>query len=638
MTPELPDGGSATDATRRAVLQAAGAGSAMGALATLFSTGAAAGDTDPEPASGGDDLFEIERTSEAAFPQSVASGGPTPSGAIAWTRVAAAAYESDRDVGLQVTPAPDRKTSNEDADFSTADTRHFRVPAADLAPEHDYTVSVDLDGELDADRFYFYRFVHDGDASPVGRLRTLPEPDADPDRLRLACASCNNYLHGYWGAFGHIAREDADYLLHLGDLIYEYAGGGNQPGRDVQLPSGEGVAHTLADFRHLHRVYRSDEFMQDALARHTLVLTWDDHEIVNNRWWNYESGYPNTASHPYGDDPDEMRALYVSGIKALVEYLPIRVDYDPDADALHDRFRLYRGFRFGDLADLVVTDERFYRSPPPDDEFGQRDTATPPSRAADDPDRTMLGTAQREWFIDRVTDSPATWKIWGNSVLNAALKATNAGEGGSFYLNYDAWDGYEHERQLIMGEVAREARSRGRALNLVTLTGDMHAYVAAYTKTDYQQLDKQSPAPGAEASRVGVEFMSTGVSSDNLAAQTPTPPDLEEDVAEAMVESQNPHVEWFNWSRHGYTTIEFTDDAAVYTAYEVDRTTDSADTPKRLLRSYRVPEGEVAIEELQGSPTDVTSETSGPTEAPSGSGTGSTAETPDGEAPEGIDE
>ena len=88
MTPELPDSGSATDATRRAVLQAAGAGSAMGALATLFSTGAAAGDTDPEPASGGDDLFEVERTSKAAFPQSVASGGPTPSGAIAWTRVA----------------------------------------------------------------------------------------------------------------------------------------------------------------------------------------------------------------------------------------------------------------------------------------------------------------------------------------------------------------------------------------------------------------------------------------------------------------------------------------------------------------------------------------------------------------------
>ena len=610
MTPELPDGGSTPDATRRAVLQAAGAGSAMGALATLFSTGAAAGDTDPEPASGGEDLFEIERTSEAAFPQSVASGGPTPSGAIAWTRVAAAAYESDRDVGLQVTPAPDRSTPNEDADFSTADTRHFRVPAADLAPEHDYTLSVDLDGELDADRFYFYRFVHDGDASPVGRLRTLPEPDANPDRLKLACASCNNYLHGYYGAFGHIAREDADFLVHLGDFIYEYAGDGQQPGRDIQLPSGKGLAHTLEDFRHLHRTYRSDEFMQDALSRHTLVMTWDDHEIVNNRWWNYEEGYPNTASHPYGDDPERMRQLYVEGITALVEYLPFRVEYEPDAEALFDRFRLYRRFRFGQLAEILMTDERLYRSPPPDDEFGQRDTATPPSRETDDPDRTMLGTDQREWFVDGVTNSPATWKVWGNSVLNAALKATNAGEQGSFYLNYDAWDGYEHERQLVMGELKREARSRGQAVNLVTLTGDMHAYVAAYTKTEYKEPEQQEPFPGAEASRVGVEFMSPGVSSDSLGETSPTPADLEEDAAEALVESQNPHIEWFNWSRSGYTTIEFTDNAAVYTAYEVDRTRDSADTPKRVLRSYRVPEGEVELQELQGSQTDVTSTTS----------------------------
>ncbi|PSQ35472.1 alkaline phosphatase [Halobacteriales archaeon QS_9_70_65] len=605
--------GEESTATRRAVLEAAGAGSAVGALATLFSTGAAATDVDPEPASDGDDLFEVERTARTVFPQSVASGGPTPAGAIVWTRVAEAAYEADTDVGLQVTPAPDDSTPNDAADFS-ADTRHFRVPAAELAPEDDYTLSVDLDGELDADRFYFYRFVFDGDASPVGRLRTLPEPDADPDRLKLACASCNSYQQGYYGAFARMAREDADYIVHLGDFIYEYGGSGNFPGRGIQLPSGKGVAHTLEDFRHLHRTYRGDELMQSALERHTFVMTWDDHEIVNNRWWNYEEGYPNTASHPYGDDPGKMRQLYVEGIAALVEYLPFRVDYDPDAEELFDRFQLYRRFRFGGLAEILMTDERLYRSPPPEDEFGQRDVAVPPSREADDPDRTMLGADQREWFVDGVTSSPATWKIWGNSVLNAALKTTNLGEQGSFYLNYDAWDGYEYERQLIMGELKREARSRGQAVNLVTLTGDMHAYVAGYLKTDYREPERQAPFPGAEESRVGVEFMSPGVSSDSLGEASPTPADLEEPAVEAAVESQNPHVEWFDWSRSGYTTIEFTDDGAVYTAYEVDRSVDAADAPKRLLRAYRVPEGEVELQELNGSRTDVTSTTSSATD------------------------
>jgi hypothetical protein len=101
--------------------------------------------------------------------------------------------------------------------------------------------------------------------------------------------------------------------------------------------------------------------------------------------------------------------------------------------------------------------------------------------------------------------------------------------------------------------------------------------------------------------------MSPGVSSNSLGSSTPTPPTLEEDAVEAAVESQNPHVEWFNWSRNGYTTIEFTDDESVYTAYEVDRTVDAADAPKRLLRSYRVPSGEVRIQELNGSQTDVSS-------------------------------
>lgn len=594
------------DPTRRGVLAAAGAASALGAIGTLFSTGAAALATGAERGRRNDELFAVERTTDAVYPQSVASGGPTPSGAIVWTRVDEAAYEDDQPVGLQVTPAQDRDEPNAEADFSTRDTRHLRVPADAVAPEHDYTVNVDLDGELDADRFYFFRFVYDGDASPVGRLRTLPDPGAEPERLRLACASCNNYLHGYYGAYGHIARDDVDYLLHLGDFIYEYAGGGNQPGRDVGLPSGRNVAHSLADFRTLHRTYRADDLLQAALERHTIVHTWDDHEIVNNRWWNYEDDAPNTASHPFGDDPEKMRRLYAEGIKALTEYLPIRIEYTSEADHLHDQLQLYRSIQFGQLAELFMTDERLYRSAPPEDEFGQRDVATPPSREVDNPDRTMLGTDQREWFIDGVKRSPATWTVWGNSVLNAALKATNLGEEGSFYVNYDAWDGYEHERQLIMGEFEREARTRDGSFNLITMTGDMHAYVAAYLKTDYREVEHQQPFPDAEESRVGVEFMTPGISSDNLAATTPTPPDLEEDAVEAAVESQNPHVEWFNWSRHGYTTIEFTDDAAVYTAYGVDRTVDSADATKRLLRSYRVPEGEVQMEEVNGgSATDV---------------------------------
>lgn len=601
-------GGGPHSATRRGLLKAAGAASAGMAAATLFSTGAVAESATPErtgrrpsPETTGD---------YGAFPQSVASGDPTPDGAIVWTRLdPELAGVADDDLFLQVTRAPDRSTANEEADFADAET--YAVPTT-LSGAHDYTVSVDLDGALRADRFYFYRFVVGDVASPVGRLRTLPEPDASPDRLSLAVSSCNRYEHGYFGAFARIAEEDADYHVSLGDFIYEYAGEGSQPGRDIQLPSGKSVAHTLADFRHLHQRYRSDEHMQATMERHTLIHTWDDHEVVNNRWWNDEADAPNTASHPFGDDFERMRQLYAAGIAGMLEYLPLRVDYDdpdevgPDNTA-QDYFRLYRSFRFGDLTELFMTDERLYRSPPPEDEAGQRDVAAPPSRKQDDLDRSMLGTEQYRWFLDGganpgglpdtdgVTGTDAQWKLHGNEVLCAALRTAGAGP-ASVYLNYDAWDGYEAERELLMGRLAKDGVE-----NYVTLTGDMHTYVAGYLKQDYTDPEQSEYAGG---DRVGVEFMTPGVTSDNLAAAGGLPAGETEDAIDESIQLQNPHIEWFNSSRWGYTTVDITRSGLVYTAYEVDRSVDSADAPKRLLRSYRVPDGRYELQEFRAPPLD----------------------------------
>lgn len=78
MTPDGSDGGTESTATRWTVVQAAGAGSVLGALAALCSSGAAATDPDAAGASAVAAPFDVDRSSEAVFPQSVASGGPTP--------------------------------------------------------------------------------------------------------------------------------------------------------------------------------------------------------------------------------------------------------------------------------------------------------------------------------------------------------------------------------------------------------------------------------------------------------------------------------------------------------------------------------------------------------------------------------
>ena len=57
--------------------------------------------------------------------------------------------------------------------------------------------------------------------------------------LRFAFASCQHYEMGYYTAFEHMAREDLDLIVHLGDYIYEYAG------RDNRVRKHTGVGNLL---------------------------------------------------------------------------------------------------------------------------------------------------------------------------------------------------------------------------------------------------------------------------------------------------------------------------------------------------------------------------------------------------------
>jgi alkaline phosphatase D len=578
-------------ATRRAIIRAAGAGSVAGAFAELFATDAAAQRVNPEEA-GDKRRFSGTGSTPAVFSLGVASGGPTHSGAICWTRIDPDAYDPNTPLGIEVAT---------DSEFTDIVYQGV-VPAPKITPADDYTISVDVDGQVRSNRHYWFRFYYDGAASRAGRFRTLPKPDASPTSLSLALATCNAYQDGYFGGFERIAQADVDYILHMGDFIYETAFYSDYEGREYRLPSGNKKAHTLTDFRTHYRKYR-DESMQRALAQHTFVPTWDDHEIVNDGHWNYEADAPATVYHPKGDDPDFMRQLYAAGIKAWTEYVPARVEYDPDADHLHDAFQLYRSLEFGDLADIILTDERLYRSPQPEGPRGNRgagETNAKPNFNADNQDRTMLGNTQCDWFIDQVIGSDATWKLWTNAVMCAALQIAAAAE---TYWWYDSWDGYQYERRRIMSAIADADID-----NFVAFTGDFHGYFAAYLQQEYTQAPADPDAP--EDNQVGVELMTPSMTGTNLGEQGQLPPDAYEDAFTEVVEAGNPHVEWINSSRYGFSTVDITRDGLVYTAYEVDKSDTSKDPDTYPLRIFRVPEGEVELNEYRPRPLDRTIERS----------------------------
>jgi alkaline phosphatase D len=530
--------------------------------------------------------FDAAADPDGTFPQSVASGGPTPEGVILWTRVSPDRFVADEPVAVQV--ARDEVMTDVVYSGVVADAEGVRA--------HDYTVKVDLDGHLEPDDEYHYRFVYRGVASRVGRCRTLPAPGDSPESLRLAVLACQNYLNGYFPAYHHVAEAEVDFLVHLGDFVYEsdaghFKGLGSYEyeGREKELPSGHDRVRDLEDYRYLYRTYRSDRFLQEALESHTLIAGWDDHEMVNDLYWDPETDAP-AGDHPRGDDPEFMTRLVADAMHAWWEFMPARVEYDPAGDSLQDRFRLWRDFEFGDLLTLAMTDERLFRDPP------RRAIPTPDNVGAhrEPPGRTMLGEEQREWLLETVTGSETTWTVWADEVLTSPFRL---GSGPlSIYPVQGGWDGYTRERMQITETIAAADVD-----NFVTLTGDMHCYVAAYKQSSYP--GRVTGGEGvAQGERIGVEFMTPAITSLNAAEALHLTRGRRKRITEPLlswlIPAMNPHVEFFDSHNWGYSVVEFTREDCTYVGYAVDKTVDSPDADREVVAAYRVPEGQVVLEDV----------------------------------------
>jgi alkaline phosphatase D len=205
------------------------------------------------------------------FAHGVASGDPERDRVILWTRVTPVDPTDTLRVHWAVASDPGMKQVRQSGRFVTDRRR-------------DFTVKVDAAG-LDPGLTYYYQFEARGVKSPIGRTRTLPVGRVD--RLRVAFASCSNYPWGYFNAYARIAeRDDLDFVMHLGDYIYEYKLGEYadpelQGKRDV-LPTHEALTHD--DYRMRYALYRSDPDLQEVHRQHPFITVWDDHETANNAW------------------------------------------------------------------------------------------------------------------------------------------------------------------------------------------------------------------------------------------------------------------------------------------------------------------------------------------------------------------
>jgi len=180
---------------------------------------------------------------------------------VRWTRIAPNPLAEDG-LGGVAQPhqqIPVRWEMSRDESFGARSI--VRRGVASATPDLGHSVHVEVDG-LDPHREYWYRFRVGNDESPVGRTRTAPALGARPSSMAFAFASCQNYPAGFYTAHAHLAEEDLDLVVFLGDYIYNGPGQGTI-GRGY-LPAHE--VETLPDYRIRLGQVKSDADLQAAHA------------------------------------------------------------------------------------------------------------------------------------------------------------------------------------------------------------------------------------------------------------------------------------------------------------------------------------------------------------------------------------
>ena len=511
------------------------------------------------------------------YPQGVASGDPDDQSVLLWTRRPYADGRNDATLLVEIADDP-------------AFVRVIATTSARVSAESDWTCRV-LVGHLPAAGEYWYRFVdEDGNGSRIGR--TLTAPDSDDNRpTKFAFVSCQCLPEGYNNGYRRMIYEDEKatpderlgFVLHLGDFIYEVVQYPDQAknGRydrkltfPIKYPKGRTVARnrfwvpdSLEDYRVAYKAYLQDPDLQDARARWPFVCIWDNHEISWNGWQSIQE-FAGTDGWVAG------QTLKVAGNQAWFEFQPARVlppgskldtfnapkvedvplkvaDFDdtglgtePNNLAAINSLIIYRALRWGRHIDLLLTDNRSFRSRDagnhdeinplfegdtlgfvPEEVWGPVDAGrafnggNPPAKLTlgdksvdnyriAEPPQTMLGAKQKAWFLDQLRNAKATWKVWGNSLgtLDTRVDPQNLppeagtwkGKGYGLMTVYD-WGSVWHERAEIYDTV-RDAGVTG----LIIVAGDRHSFWAGYAA---------KALPPAAFEPVGVSFVGGSMSS-----------------------------------------------------------------------------------------------------------------------------
>jgi alkaline phosphatase D len=265
------------------------------------------------------------------------------------------------------------------------------------------------------------------------RVRTAPAVD-DPRPVRLAVsADLDQNPEFESDLFDWIAAADPELFVSIGDVPYTDNG---PPAMDV------------ATYRERHGQLRTTPRVRgwyEAMAHRAI---YDDHEFRNDwdaHWVEVEA------------------SRYAAAMQVWDEFFPL--------PALQGEVR-YRRFRWGANVECFLLDCRRFRSA---------------DAAPDDAQKTMLGAVQKQWLLDGLAQSTATFKLVFTSVPL------------DFGIGDDHWATFSTERDQIFTAI-----DALQTPGVLFLSGDQHyfaAYQHAYGLREFQvgPLARGLGTPGRDA-------------------------------------------------------------------------------------------------------------------------------------------
>jgi alkaline phosphatase D len=390
------------------------------------------------------------RTGRPATPCGVASGDVGNGRAVIWSRC-------DRSARMFV-------------EYSTterfADPRRVRGPAA--LESSDFTTRTVLT-DLPPGQRIFYRVQY----QDLSDLRTMSEPvtgsfttPAGTPRDVTVAWSADTVGQGWginpeWGGlkmYDTMRRAQPDVFINVGDTIYadqplvaEVTLDDGRLWKNVVTEAKSKVAQTLDDFRGCHQYNLTDEHMRRFIADVPQVVMWDDHEVLDN--WYWERRKDSDARYT----EKSVAVLAARARQAFFEYNPLpQLADDPE--------RIYRSVPMGPLVEIFALDMRTFKGA----NSANRQTTMDAASA-------IFGPAQLAWLKAGLKNSRALWKIVAADLPLGMI----VGDGANVYEAVANGDpGAPLGRELELADLLRDLQQQ-RVRNVVWITADVH-YCAAH--------------------------------------------------------------------------------------------------------------------------------------------------------------